>query len=103
MKIFLVTSDEDTLAGLRLAGVDGALVSSEDEFLSQLSSAVSDSETGVLFIGSALAEKYPHVLTSLRENTGTVITEIPDMNSGVRKSSVAAYVKNTVGILTDSN
>lgn len=101
MKIFLLTSEGDTLAGLRLAGVEGALVKSEDEFVSKANSVISDSDIAVLFIGSALAEKYPGVLSGLRENRGTVITEIPDMNSGVRKSSVAAYVKDTVGILTD--
>ena len=71
MKIFLLTSDEDTLAGLRLAGVDGALVSSEEDFISRVNSAVADSETGVIFIGSLLAEKYPDILTDLRENTRT--------------------------------
>ena len=101
MKIFLLTSDEDTLTGLRLAGVDGTLVNSKEEFISKAESVIQDSDTAVLFVGSALSQMYPDVFPALRKNTGTVITEIPDMNGAGRKSSVAAYVKDTVGILTD--
>ena len=97
MKIFLLTADEDTLTGLRLAGVDGALVTSEEQFISQAQRVIEDKDTAVLLIGSGLSHEYSHVLPQLRKSRGTIITEVPDMNSTHgRESSVAGYVKDVV-------
>lgn len=103
MKIFLLTADEDTLVGLRLAGVDGALVADEEQFVCAAQRAIEDKDTAVLLIGSDISHAYGHVLPELRKSKGTLITEVPDMNSTAnRKSSVAGYVKEVVGIQLDS-
>lgn len=97
--MYLLSSDRDTLTGLRLAGIKGELVQNRQAFLDGCQKAVRDEQTGILLITSSLGELYGKEIIELKKSTSLLITEIPDMNSGNKKSdSISRYVREAIGI-----
>ena len=75
MKLYLLSSDSDTLTGLRLAGIDGALVEN----------------------AAVLEEAIDRVL-SRGDVAVVLVTEIPDMSHPtVDTDSITRYVAQAVG------
>lgn len=99
MKMYLLSSDHDTLTGMRLAGVDGSLITSEEEFDSLSAKAVSDPEIGILLVTKTLSDEYPSKVLELKRNRTLIVTQIPDMkNPTVSGDSITKYVQNAIGI-----
>ena len=99
MRMFLLSSDEDTLTGFRLAGVEGTLVQSEDELLSAFSAAESDESVGIVLVTRSLSSSYPSLILQKKKSARLLITEIPDMKdpcAGI--DSITSYVRDAVGI-----
>ena len=100
--MYLLSSDRDTLTGMRLAGVDGLLVTSEEEFDSAAAAAVSDPDIGILLVTKTLSDEYPSKVLELKKNNTLIVTQIPDMkNPTVPGDSITKYVQNAIGIKVD--
>jgi len=50
MKMFLITDREETAIGLRLAGVDGVVVNTDDELEKEFYRAMNDKTIGVILV-----------------------------------------------------
>ena len=99
MKMFLFSSDEDTLTGLRLAGVDGCLIRSEEDLLEKLQTVRARSDIAVLLVTRTLALRYPKEILLLKKDPSLLITEIPDMeHPTVSGDGITSYVRDAVGI-----
>ena len=99
MKMFLLSSDRDTLTGMRLAGVGGVLVTTEEEFDFASSQAVSDHDIGILLVTKTLSDEYPAKVLELKKSRDVIVTEIPDMkNPTVPGDSITRYVQSAIGI-----
>ncbi|MBQ4313107.1 MAG: V-type ATP synthase subunit F, partial [Clostridia bacterium] len=55
MKFFLISSNNDTTIGLRLAGIDGVIVRDEEEARAALERAVADESVGVVLMTERLS------------------------------------------------
>ncbi len=100
MKMYLLSFDEETLTGLRLCGVEGSVVKSKEEFLQKSEEVLNNGEIGILLLTKTLSELYEKETISLKKNTSTLISEIPDINSKGKKSdSITRYVQDAVGII----
>ena len=50
MKMFLVSDNNDTYTGMKLAGVDGVVVHTEEEVINAVEKALSDKSVGIILI-----------------------------------------------------
>ena len=99
MKMFLLTGNEDTLVAHRLAGIEGQLVTDEQQFRREFEKVLSDEEIGILFVGRQLSSEFPEVIPQMRKNTNTLICTVPDMGHIDTESDwVSRYVKQTIGM-----
>lgn len=99
MRMFLLSSDDDTLTGFRLAGVEGSLVNSEEELKSAFLKAREDKTIGIVLVTRSLSLSYPINILEEKKRAGLLITEIPDMkNPSAGTDSITAYVRDAVGI-----
>lgn len=99
MKFYLVTDDADACVGMRLAGVDSALVHDASEAASAIEKAVDNAEIGLLFVTSNVKNWCADKIATLSAGTHPVVVEIP-ANAEVGKTggAVADYLRTTVGI-----
>ncbi len=99
MRMFLLSSDDDTLTGFRLAGVEGMLIESEESLKNAFSKARSDETVGIVLVTRSISAAYPGTILSEKKRAGLLITEIPDMkNPNAGTDSITAYVRDAVGI-----
>lgn len=50
MKLFVISDNTDTKMGLRLCGIEGVVVDSEDQLRTEVEKCLADPEIGVLLI-----------------------------------------------------
>ena len=99
MKMFLLSSDEDTLTGMRLAGIDGRLVKTDEELKSSAEEVFSRDDIGILLVTRTLSLQFPESVLELKKSSRLLVTEIPDMNNSVAESdSITRYVRDAIGI-----
>lgn len=99
MKFFLISDNVDSQMGMRLAGIDGILVHTENEFREALLAAVNNEENGIVLITSILSQKYADFVDEIRNSRSLpIITEIPDRHGTMSTDSLARFVRETIGI-----
>ncbi len=100
MKMYLISDNSDTRTGLRLVGVDGAVVSTKAELKEQLDIVVSDKEIGIVLIMEKLAKQFPDIIKDIKTKQKLpLIVEIPDRHgTGRSPDFITAYVREAIGV-----
>lgn len=99
MRLYVVSSCEDTVTGLRLAGIDGTVVSDAKQAEELIERLRQDPRIGIVLINRELMKRVDDFVREFRKkNTLPLITEIPDTFSGKGSDSIARYVREAVGI-----
>ncbi len=100
MKIFLISDNQDTLTGMRLAGIKGVVVHDEYNFKHEFSLAVADKEIAVLILTEKVSRNFDHIVREFRlSNSFPLIVEIPDRH-GLERSPdfLTKYIRESIGI-----
>jgi len=98
--MYLISDNVDTLTGMRLAGVEGAVVHESEQIKEQLDKVTSDKDVGVLLITEKLSKQFPEYIKDIKLNRRRpIIVEIPDRHgSGRSKDFITQYVKEAIGL-----
>ena len=100
MKMFLISDNIDTLTGMRLAGVEGAVVHERDELKEALNKALADKDIGILLLTEKFGREFPEIIDNVKLNRKLpLIVEIPDRPATGRKpNSITSYVNEAIGL-----
>lgn len=100
MQIYLISDNIDTLTGMRLAGVDGVIVSERNELKDALKKAVSDPEIGILLLTEKFGREFPEIIDEVKlQHKTPLIIEIPDRHGTGRKPDfITSYVNEAIGL-----
>lgn len=100
MKMFLISDNVDTQAGMRLAGVDGVVVHEREEIVDALKRAVSNPEIGIVLITELLVSRVPDIITSIKLNNALpLLVEIPDRHGTRRPADyIMKHVSEAIGL-----
>lgn len=101
MRFYLISDNEDTLVGMRLAGIDGVIVHNEEEAQQEILKAMENpAEIAVVLIAQKVVDMSPDFVYDLKLNRKRpLIVEIPDRSgNGRTKASITRYVREAVGI-----
>ncbi len=100
MKIFLISDNTHTLAGMRLAGIEGVVVHEREEILKELEKVKEEKEVGILLITELLAERIQPEINDLKlARNMPIIVEIPDRHGTRRPSDfLTRYIRESIGL-----
>lgn len=100
MRFYLISDNIDTYVGMRLAGIEGAVVHTAVEVEKELREACADPEIGVVLITTKLIELCPDVIYDMKlHSKRPLIVEVSDRHgSGKLSESITRYVRDAVGI-----
>jgi len=100
MRIYLISDNVDTRTGMRLVGVDGAVVHEREELAAELEKVLSFKDIGIVIIAEKLAMQFPDLINEIRlTRTLPLIVEIPDRHgTGRRKDFITQYVREAIGV-----
>ena len=100
MKFFLISDNTDTQMGMRLAGIEGIVVSRPEEVTDALEKAKADKDIGVVLMTEKLINMCKQTVYDMKLNsTKPLIVEIPDRHgtSDISKS-IDGYVRDAIGL-----
>ncbi len=100
MKIYLISDNIDTLAGMRLAGIDGIVVHEKSEVSKAIENARNNPEIGVLLLTEKLSELVGDVVREMKlESRRPLLVEIPDRHGESNISAnMEAFISSAVGM-----
>ena len=100
MKMYLISDNIDTWTGMRLAGVEGAVVHEKQELKAEIDKVLADKEIGILLLTEKFGKEFPDIIDHIRlERKTPLIIEIPDRHGTGRKPDfITSYVNEAIGL-----
>jgi V/A-type H+-transporting ATPase subunit F len=100
MKIFLISDNTHTLAGMRLSGVEGIVVHEREEILRELEKIKGKKDLGILLITELLVEKVQSEINEMKLSRNLpIIVEIPDRHGSRRLPDfLTGYIRESIGL-----
>ena len=100
MKMYLISDNIDTWTGMRLAGVDGAVVHEKEELKQELDKVLADRDIGIVLLTEKFGREFPEIIDEVRLHHKTpLIIEIPDRHGTGRKPDfITSYVNEAIGL-----
>ena len=99
MKMYVICDNNDTLTGLRLAGVEGEKANTKEAFEEAARRILKDKSIGILMITEGYGKKYPELVNELKMNNEPLVIEIPDRHGTGRKPNfIMAYINEAIGV-----
>lgn len=101
MQFMLISDNHDTAVGMRLAGIDGVIVSTSEEVDAALTMAINDSDIGVVLITKRLSAMCRNTVDEIKlRMSRPLIVEVPDrhIEEGDSVSSITDYVREAIGV-----
>ena len=100
MKMYLISDNIDTWTGMRLAGVDGAVVHERDELKRELDKVLADKSIGIILLTEKFGREFPEIIDNVKlARKLPLIVEIPDRHGTGRKPDfITSYVNEAIGL-----
>ncbi|MCM1054925.1 MAG: V-type ATP synthase subunit F [Bacteroides sp.] len=100
MKFYLISDNTDTLMGMRLAGIEGALVHEKDETVAKLEQAMRDKDVAIILMTEKLINLCRERVYELKLNCPKpLIVEISDRHgTSDVTDTINSYVNEAIGI-----
>jgi len=100
MKMYLISDNVDTYTGMRLAGVEGAVVHEKAELKEELDKVLSDKSIGIILLTEKFGREFADVIDEVRlKRRMPLIVEIPDRHgTGRRPDFITSYVNEAIGL-----
>lgn len=99
MKFYLISDNVDTLLGMRLAGIEGEVVSTPEEVETALKKTIADENTGIVLITENLCSMCSSLVYEMKLNhPRPLLVEIPDRHGSHTKDAITRYVREAIGV-----
>lgn len=100
MKIYLISDNVDTYTGMRLAGVEGAIVHERNDLKNELEKVLADKSIGIVLLTESFGREFPDIINDVKLNRKLpLIVEIPDRHGTGRKPDfITSYVNEAIGL-----
>lgn len=98
--MYLISDNVDTYTGMRLAGVEGAVVHEKQELKDEINKVLADKQIGILLLTEKFGRDFPDVVNEIKLNHKLpLIVEVPDRHGTGRKPDfITSYVNEAIGI-----
>lgn len=100
MKFYLISDNTDTQMGMRLAGIEGVVVHTEQEVIAELEKAMKNRDIAIVLMTKKLIDLCRDKVYQIKlGGSGPLIVEIPDRHASSDISdTISKYVADAVGI-----
>ena len=100
MKMYLISDNIDTCTGMRLAGIEGAVVHEKEELKAELNRAMADKDIAVVVLTEKFGQEFPEVIAEARQGRSLpLLIEIPDRHGTTRgENIITSYVNEAIGV-----
>ena len=98
MKMYLISDNIDTWTGMRLAGVEGAVVHEREELKQELDKVLADKDIGIILLTEKFGREFPEIIDNVKlERRLPLIVEIRH-GTGRKPDFITSYVNEAIGL-----
>ncbi|MDO4793337.1 MAG: V-type ATP synthase subunit F [Filifactor alocis] len=100
MRSILISDNNDTLVGMRLAGIEAILAKTPEEISRAIDYVLQKPEFGILIVTETVFEKAREELMEIRMyRRSPLVVEVPDRHGQRRPDNyITQYINESVGI-----
>jgi V/A-type H+/Na+-transporting ATPase subunit F len=99
MKSYLICDDEDTLLGLKLAGIEGDVYANKADVLRVMDEKLADPGTGIILITQKIKSlAKDEIMDRKLKSKKTLIVEIPSTDVPYEADFITKYIRESIGI-----
>lgn len=99
MKSFLISDNKDIIIGLRLAGIEGVLVESEEDMKKKFLEATKDRNIGIIIVTETVFEIIKEEVLDLKKSgSSQLVVTIPGKAGFKDKDFIMKYIKESIGV-----
>lgn len=100
MKFYTLSDNIDTMMGMRLAGIEGEVIHTQDEVLAALRRVMADPEIGIVLMTEKLIDTCPAMVYRYKlTQKRPLIVEVPDRHGeGDVSQTIEKYVSEAIGV-----
>ncbi len=100
MRYFLICDEEDTLTGLRLAGIEGVLVKSKQELDVEFEKAIEDTGIAVLLLSENCAAMDSERINKIKLSAKRPLVAVIPGSTGYKgeAGSITDLIRDAIGI-----
>ncbi len=100
MRMFVISDNNDTRVGMRLAGIEGVVVHEYQEVAEELEKVLEDESIGIVLMTKKLITLCRDLVYDIKLNRQRpLIVEIPDRHGDSSiGDSITSYIQEAVGI-----
>ncbi len=100
MRMFVISDNNDTCVGMRLAGIEGVVVHEYDEIARELQKVTEQEDIGIVLMTRKLISISRDLVYDIKLNRQRpLIVEIPDRHGDSSiGDSITSYIQEAVGI-----
>jgi V/A-type H+/Na+-transporting ATPase subunit F len=99
MKSYLICDDEDTLLGLKLAGIEGEIIAEKSEVLKRIDEKLADPGTGIILITQRIKSMAKDdIMERKLKSKKTLIVEVPSIDVPYEADFITRYIRESIGI-----
>lgn len=99
MKSIVIADNKETITGFRLAGIEGRVLNSDEDFIKIVDELIADKNIGIIMIIQKFFMKYKNELLERKlAEDETLIVEIPGFNEGLKESLISEHIRDAIGL-----
>lgn len=99
MRSILLSNDEDTIIGLRLAGIEGRLIKKEEDLLPIVDNLLGEDDIGIIMITQGLFKSHQEALLERKlSEKEKIIIKIPGFNEKMKPSLISEHIEKSIGL-----
>lgn len=99
MESYLISDNEETLLGMKMAGISGELLTENLEILDRIDELILDPKIGIIILTHKTKEKIEEeVMTRKLQSKETLIVEIPGPREAIKSDFITKYIRESIGL-----
>lgn len=99
MKSYLISDNNETLLGMRMAGISGEIVEGKELVLKKIHELIDNPDIGIIILTHKIkllaAEEIMDIKLKTKE---TLIVEIPGAREKIESDFITRYIRESIGI-----
>ncbi|MCH4889380.1 ATP synthase subunit F [Acidaminobacter sp. JC074] len=99
MESYLISDNEDTLLGLKMAGIEGQLMTDDDLIIKKIDELIDDPKIGIIILTHTIKVRIEdQVMARKLRAKDTLIVEVPGPKESIQSDFITRYIRESIGL-----
>ena len=99
MESYLISDNEDTLLGLKMAGIEGKIMTDDELIIKKIDELIDDPEIGIIILTHTIKVRIEEqVMARKLRAKNTLIVEVPGPGQSIQSDFITRYIRESIGL-----